>query len=61
MVDLVYFLTIFSWKLNIPTNHNFFRFIKIKARENDIVDYQIPVAQLKEPKGNGVIQAAKRD
>jgi len=34
------------------------------TRKNAIVeylDYQIPVTQLKEPKGNGDIQAAKRD
>jgi len=34
------------------------------TRKNDIVeylDYQIPVTQLKGPKGNGDMQAAKRD
>jgi len=34
------------------------------TRKNAIVeypDYQIPVTQLKEPKGNGDMQAAKRD
>jgi len=38
--------------------------IRIKTRKNAIVeylDYQIPVTQLKEPKRNGDIQAAKRD
>jgi len=38
--------------------------IKLKTRENAIVeylDYQIPVTQLKGPKGNGDMQAAKRD
>jgi len=38
--------------------------IKIKTRKNAIVgylDYQIPVTQLKGPKGNGDMQAAKRD
>jgi len=37
---------------------------KIKKRKNAIVeylDYQIPVTQLKGPKGNGDMQAAKRD
>jgi len=35
-----------------------------KTRKNAIVeypDYQIPVTQLKGPKGNGDMQAAKRD
>jgi len=35
-----------------------------ETRENAIVeylDYQIPVTQLKGPKGNGDMQAAKRD
>jgi len=38
--------------------------IKFKTRKNAIVeypDYQIPVTQLKGPKGNGDMQAAKRD
>jgi len=38
--------------------------INWKTRENAIVeylDYQIPVTQLKGPKGNGDMQAAKRD
>jgi len=38
--------------------------IYIKARKNAIVeylDYQIPVTQLKGPKGNGDMQAAKQD
>jgi len=38
--------------------------IKIKPRNNAIVeylDYHLPVSQLKGPKGNGNMQAAKRD
>jgi len=38
--------------------------LRIKARENAIVeylDYQIPVSQLKGPKGNGDMPAVKRD
>jgi len=38
--------------------------IKSKTRKNAIVeylDYQIPVTQLKGPKGNGDIQASNRD
>jgi len=38
--------------------------IKIKTKKNAIVeylDYKIPVTQLKGPKGNGDMQAAKRD
>jgi len=38
--------------------------IKIQTRKNVIVeyiDYQIPVTQLKGSKGNGDMQAAKRD
>jgi len=37
---------------------------KIKTRKRAIVeylDYQIPVTQLKEPKGDGDMQAAKQD
>jgi len=37
---------------------------QIKTRKNAIVeylDYQIPVTLLKGPKGNGNMQAAKRD
>jgi len=42
------------------------RYVKliVKTRKNAIVeclDYQIPVTQLMGPKGNGDIQAAKRD
>jgi len=36
----------------------------LKTRKNAIVeylDYEIPVTQLKEPKENGDMQAAKRD
>jgi len=38
--------------------------MEIKTRKNAIVeylDYQIPVTQLKGPKGNGDMQAANRD
>jgi len=38
--------------------------VQNKTRKNAIVqylDYQIPVTQLKGPKGNGDMQAAKRD
>jgi len=41
-----------------------FATILTKARENAIVeyhDYQIPVTQLMGPKGNGDMQAVKRD
>jgi len=40
------------------------KIIKYKTRKNAIVeclDYQIPVTQLKGSKGNGDMQAAKRD
>jgi len=43
--------------------HNF-KLIDMKTRKNAIVeylDYQIPLTQLKGPKGNGDMQAAKRD
>jgi len=36
----------------------------VKTRKNALIeylDYQIPVTQLKGPKGNGDMQAAKRD
>jgi len=39
-------------------------YLSKKTRKNAIVeylDYQIPVTQLKGPKGNGGMQAAKRD
>jgi len=42
----------------------FFQLIQTKTRNNAIVeylDYQIPVTQLMGPKGNGDMQAAKRD
>jgi len=38
--------------------------LRIKARKNTIVehlDYQIPVTQLKGPKGNGDMPVVKRD
>jgi len=40
------------------------RTIHLKTRMNALVeylDYQIPVTQLKGPKGNGDMQAARRD
>jgi len=45
-------------KLNVTNNSN------TKTRKNAIVeypDYQIPVTQLEGPKGNGDMQAAKRN
>jgi len=44
--------------------HELLAISNIKTRKNAIVeyhDYQIPVTQLKGPKGNGDMQAAKRD
>jgi len=43
-------------------DYNYFSFfINITRKNAEYLDYQIPVTQLKGPKGNGDVQAAKRD
>jgi len=54
----------FFWNVKLNLVSVYFLYFKSLTRKNAIVeylDYQIPVTQLKGPKGNWDMQAAKRD